>query len=490
MFIIGFGLIVFLSILWILSIIGFFYAFPFTSYFFGGSQMMSLITVTNVMVLVGVPLLTIIFYCIRFIFKTQLTPQFRSGMWSFWAVNLVSFLLITNFVWREFNQRTGQEIAVTQLSTNVDTIRVNLSKNASDDVLNRIGNLLVVGDEMLSEDVELHIRPSESDNFELTQWNYARGRDRHESDGLIKQINYPIKVENNLLTLPASFSIPAGTKWRGQRVRVTLKVPQGKMVDLDRNLQHIDVWMEKDDQVKQPWHVEGLVWEMQEEGMVCPDYLAETNFQKNWPESDFNKLQIEGKIIVNINKGQQFAVLVKGEQEKAEKVEIFKVGKTLNVAADFPRHYRGHHREEVVLNITMPSLKELDVEKTGNVEVRGFKEKEMAIRHQGYKSIKAFIDVDSLTIRQEGHNTMDISGAGRFLAADVSEGSKLNTERFPVMVADLKASDRGYVKANVRQLLHREVDGRSRVEVEGDPKIHKENAEELEDNEEDSQRMR
>lgn len=426
--------------------------------------------------MIGIPLLSIILYCTRLVFNTKIAAPWRSGMWTFWMVNLVSFLFIGNFVWREFNQRTGQEIAVTQLSRTLDTIQVKLSKGASDDVLNRLGGLLIVGDEMLSENIELHIRKSDNDQFELSQWNYARGRDRTESDGLIEKINYPITIENNTLVLPSNFSIPNGTKWRKQKVDITLKVPEGKMVDLDRSLRYIDVWVQKDHNVDQPWNPEGMVWQMNNEGMICPEYLAEKNFQRQWSDRGFTKVQVEGRLEVKIEKGANYSVVVKGREEIAEKVEVFKIGNTLNVTANLRRRYR----EPLTLYITMPSLKELDVEETEDVELRGFKEKDMAIRHEGARSIKAFIDVDSLTIRQEGHNTMDISGAGRFLEANVSDGSKLNTERFPVMVANLKASDRGYVKANVKQTLHREVDGRSKVEIEGNPEIPAEVVEETE----------
>jgi len=345
------------------------------------------------LILIGVPLLSIIFFCIRLVFRSQVAPRWRSGMWTVWAVNMVSFLLIGNFVWREFNQRTGQEIKLSQLSSNADTINIQLSKSRSDDVLNRLGKLLVVGDEMLSEEIELNIRPGKSNRFELTQWNYARGRNSSESDELIQKIKYPVQVEGNTLTLPSNFSIPQGTKWRGQSVRLTLEVPQGKLVNLDRSTSSIDVWMDKDRSVKQPYHVDGRTWEMRESGMVCPEYLAQTNYQKNWPESDFTKVQVEGRLEVEITKGKEFAVKVKGQQDKAEQIEVFKIGKTLNVTSKLRRH----DRAKVILDITMPSLKQLDVEGTNDVLVRGFKEKDMAIRHEGDRDIKAHIDVDSLT---------------------------------------------------------------------------------------------
>lgn len=395
-------------------------------------------------------------------------------MWTAWAVNLVSFLLIVNFVWREFNQRTVQEIKLSQIANEIDTINIQLSKSRSDDVLNRLGNLLVVGDEMLSEEIELNIRPSQSNEFELNQWNYARGRSSNESDELIEKISYPVQVEGNTITLPANFSIPQGTKWRDQSVRLTLKVPQGKKVNLDRSTRAIDVWVDKDRSVDHPSPVDGRVWEMRESGMVCPEHIAQTNYFKTWPERDFTKVQVEGRVGVEIRRGNEFAVKVKGRQDRADQVEVFKIGNTLNVSSKLRRH----HHDLVILDITMPSLQELDVEGTNEVVIRGFKEKEMAIRHEGDHKIKAHIDVDSLRIHQEGHNEMQISGTGRFLEADVSSGARLNTERFPVMVADLKASKRGFVKANVRQFLHREIDERSRVEVEGNPKIKQEGEEE------------
>ena len=460
-------MIIVLSIIWIMSMIGFFYTLPFADFFFPESKLISFLGVSNAFVIVGVPLLSVILFSARIAFKTKIAPQYKAGMWSFWLINLVSFVLVGIIISREFNQGVSQDITAIPITTSADTLRVQLAETPYDEAMMQLGYLQLSGDQLINEDIDFIVRKSDTDHFELTQKNYSRGKDWKEANLLAEEIMYDVKMQDDhTLIIPPNLIINRGTKWRGQRVELTLKVPEGKMIAMEENMHKVHNRFALDDKYDHPWNRHGLVWQMGEKGLYCPSHFKETNYKEDYAFKDFTKVQIEGRLKVNITQGNKFKVDLNGDKKRADKVEVFMFGNTLNVSANKDR--RHHRHRTLVLNITMPSIESLDVEDTDLINLRGFKEDRLTIRHDGIEDIKAFVDVDSLIVKLAGRGDLDLNGSGKFLKVDIKNYTMLDAKRFPVQVADVATANGSHAKVNVSKSILKNTKHGGRITMEGE----------------------
>jgi len=113
------------------------------------------------MMLVGIPLLSIILFFARFVFKTKVGLPWKVGMWSVWFANLTSLAMIASLTRGEFNQRVKQDITNAVIETSADTIVIKQSENLYDDILIQLGDLKVAGDELISQNVRIAIEKAE-----------------------------------------------------------------------------------------------------------------------------------------------------------------------------------------------------------------------------------------------------------------------------------------------------------------------------------------
>jgi len=259
--------------------------------------------------------------------------------------------------------------------------------------------------------------------------------------------------------------INRGKKWRDQKVVLTLKVPAGKMISMENNMHKVHNRFSLDDNYDHPWHRHGLVWQMGEKGLYCPSHFKETNYKEDYAFKDFTKVQIEGRLKVNITQGNEFKVDLNGNKKRASDVDLFVFGNTLNVSASKRRH---HHHRTLVLNITMPSIELLDVEDTDLINLRGFKEDRLSIRQDSDEDIKAFVDVDSMTVKLAGRGDLDLSGTGKYLKVDIKGYTMLDANRFPVQVADVATANGSHAKVNVSQSILKNTKHGGRISMEGE----------------------
>ena len=125
---------------------------------------------------------------------------------------------------------------------------------------------------------------------------------------LAEAVQFTPQLAGQTLTLPRSFSIQKGDKWRIQKVHLTIYVPAGKYISLGEDtrsyLHHFDL----DRNVEQPWPYDNRTWKMEEDGLVCPDYTDQYNRNSQLNYRDFSNIIIEGKMKVNIKKGDDYEV--------------------------------------------------------------------------------------------------------------------------------------------------------------------------------------
>jgi phage shock protein PspC (stress-responsive transcriptional regulator) len=122
------------------------------------------------------------------------------------------------------------------------------------------------GEELLIGEVTLDIEKSHNDKFEIKLKKSARGRTSSIAADNAQEIKYNWNLRDSVLIFDKSFILPDNTKWRNQRLHVTLKVPEGKVVYLDDSMKGV---IHDIDNVSNTWDFDmlGEKWIMKKEGL-------------------------------------------------------------------------------------------------------------------------------------------------------------------------------------------------------------------------------
>jgi phage shock protein PspC (stress-responsive transcriptional regulator) len=217
----------------------------------------------------------------RLIYKRQAGTGIVAGLWTFLAINAFSLISLVGSVAQNFRYSYDNQQQINIEGTDTLTIVANLNK-ANGGV--NFGDLYIADELIVDFDVNMRIERSENGKFELIKNNRSQGRNSEEAQRFAKSIIHNTTLSNNVLTIGESFQIPNGTKWRGQSVEMTLKVPDGKVIKYDRDLTGIIHWIERDDDDENDSNCldsKMRVWKMTENGFVCTLTESDEDGRKN-----------------------------------------------------------------------------------------------------------------------------------------------------------------------------------------------------------------
>ncbi|MEI6576294.1 MAG: PspC domain-containing protein [Bacteroidota bacterium] len=104
---------------------------------------------------------------------------------------------------------------------------------------------------------------SESDSFQISMYAMARGENYNQGLIRAKKVIYQFSQSDTLLSLNPYFFLPSDEKYRGQKVKLVVKVPVGKSIKL---LKETSMFFENhlDENVED---ISGRKWIMQENGL-------------------------------------------------------------------------------------------------------------------------------------------------------------------------------------------------------------------------------
>jgi len=395
--------------------------------------------------------------------------HWRIGMVGFWAANLLSLVFLGSTLARDFS--AGSEITKTiNLSPlSADTIKISVSNNPYEHVMYFAEEFQITDQQLINYHIHLDLEKADEgqEEFELIQRNYSRGANLNEANGLAQDLEYPVLIDESGISFAQNFAIKKGEKWRYQNIHLTLKVPEGKAVQLENNngdlndlLWHVSVNDPNDFNI---WHNRNQIWEMGEEGLACVSCISDKD---ELSYQDFSKLKIDGKMKVNVARGDKYSVSINGRKHYTEQVDVLQMEETLIVSTDLKRT-----SSPIRLFITMPNLKAITTENTDEIKIEGFKEPLLSMNNKGRYEVKAYIDVDSLLLTQEGRNEVDIRGNCNYLNANLKERAKLDAEKVSIREVDISAIRASKASLAVIETVRQQSDQNSKITVEGDPEI-------------------
>lgn len=243
-----------------------------TEMIFGSSEL-SLLATIGLMVVLGIPVIGILFAGVKLLFGIKGRSRGVGAiLTAFWfggviAMGIAVLLLASEFSEKETYQK---QFSLLQPSGNKLYLKVTnrekpfLGKHSSFNFF-----LSVKEDTALVGHVKLEVLPSESDSFYLRINSISRGETSKEALDLAENINYGFGQEDSLLKFNPYYSL-SHQKWRNQHVKVALHVPVGKSVYFDPSMEQIIYDIKNttntldDDMVEKSWI-------MTKDGLECVD---------------------------------------------------------------------------------------------------------------------------------------------------------------------------------------------------------------------------
>jgi len=256
------------------------HVFPFESYNFSLGDILIPFTdpvsvtllVISVTLLLLIPVAAMLYGLIKLIFNIKTRNRgLAIGALTLWIVSLICIIGIVAFESSHYSD-FGRDSFSQELDTGSDTLYININTRQEDYLddesiidLDDKWFLLEDADAFYGE-ISLDIERTQGDEFILDIEKESKGRSLELAGENASNVDYHFSVTDNTLTLDPYFSVDLDHKWRFPRVEAIVRVPDGKVVVLDRETRDILEGVRNVDHLSD-WNMAGKSWKMTEDGL-------------------------------------------------------------------------------------------------------------------------------------------------------------------------------------------------------------------------------
>lgn len=163
-----------------------------------------------------------------------------------WIVSICMLFLVGVYLAKNFDESSGNIVDTKYITVEESSLLVdlesndlfpNLIRNDGDVVLNEMVRL--TDSVTLLAFPRLVVEPSETDSIELKIIKRARASKEQFAVENANDIGYNYKIDGNEIYLSNYFTIPQDAKFRGQNIKVVLKIPEGMELDFGENIENL-----------------------------------------------------------------------------------------------------------------------------------------------------------------------------------------------------------------------------------------------------------
>lgn len=456
------AIVLFLSLAstWIAGIWAMFVAAPFISYFSPFSNAGTWLAFTNILFLIGIPVLGLGLLFTRIVFKTRTPGWASTGLTVLWVLNLISAFALSSVGVQEY-RREGSFIKRIELDNmGSDTLRVEgirMNSNFEGDWRDFNGN---ISDMEFDNSVNIVVERSKSGRFECSQTVTARGSSREKASEYAENIIFNISADRNHLRIPTGFALSESGKWRAQHIEILISVPEGKYICFDEFINDrvsagSEGYSYKNDNnyfSRKP----DRIYVMTRDGILCTDCpkMGDRGYS---PDRTYGEFIFDSGLEAEIIESEEFSFRFEGNPDDVETIES---GDKITFKGKSKRS-----SDKVKIIIETPEFNSLYALSGSIVTIRGFNVFEASVVARDGSIIKGFLDArDRLEIILSDGSIMDLTGKGGDLNATLTDGSILNANGWFAENARVSASDGSIAKVHSRN--NPEISGDSSGKVE------------------------
>jgi len=458
---------------WIAGVWVLFTAGPFIHYFSPFSGVTNWLVFADLFLLLGIPLMGLCLTFARVLLKTRTPKWLGGGLAMLWTVSVIAAFSFIAFASQEYCRKGSLTQTVDLSNVASDTLRVEANNLIDPDAETEwwfdSEGIRINGDRLdLNGPIEIRVRRSTSGRFECIQNITARAASQNEAVEYAAQTGFSVNANGNHLRIPTGYSIQKGQRWRVQMIKITIGVPEGKFITFDKDIYNhaaADMSEYSDD-------IDGnyisrrpdRMFRMTADGLVCADC---PQFGDREYESDrtYENFILEGDIKTEIRKGDRFKITVEGG---AGDVQTIRTGNKITFTTN-GKSTNGASR----VFIETPTFTSLHADNTGDVTIRGFDEGRATISVRGNSKVRAFLDCNQLGLTLSGKCSVELTGEGNELEANLADGAILEAANWRTHHADISASDGSKARVYASDDADVNTDANSQVKVDGNAQVRK-----------------
>jgi phage shock protein PspC (stress-responsive transcriptional regulator) len=232
------------------------------------------VSILLIVLLVGIPLLALLFVGTKLVFRYKTNNKLLGlGALGIWLVALVSTIAITAGQVNNFKLENSVSASKPIDCKANKTLYLQLGAapaNMDTDENVHLDDFTIAtvnGKQVLAGQPRLKLEATDASDYSVIIRRKARGRNKNDIQNNLSQIQYEVNSKDSTLVLDPYFTLANQAKWRNQEVQITVKIPNGKMVHLGKNLDQLYFDFEN---INNIWNKEMTekTWLMSPEGLT------------------------------------------------------------------------------------------------------------------------------------------------------------------------------------------------------------------------------
>lgn len=243
------------------------------------------LVVTTLILFLGIPLLFIIYSCVKYLFNLRQRNRVINYIASvLWLIGIALVVYIGVRIGNDFSTEAynKKRVNIAQPVNKKLYLDVALSEDDKNDHIihfSHRGNRVRLDDWSIISREDNHYRlgypaldivPSETDSFQVIVIRTAHGADKREANELAKNIQYDILQKDSTLLLNNYFDIAEDDKFRAQQVKIVLKVPLNHSIYMSKRMERLIYDIENVTNTLDRDMV-NRTWIMTHQGLECVD---------------------------------------------------------------------------------------------------------------------------------------------------------------------------------------------------------------------------
>jgi hypothetical protein len=214
--------------------------FPLKNFFLEGFWQ-NFLAWSTLLLFLGVPVVAFTTWVIRRIMGVKSGNKSIGFTFAgMWVLGLISALTLAFLISENFDARAREkaELTIKQPATGKMIVTVPESKvKVYGRWLKLDGLISMTDDSLFLNNVRIHLIKSKDSLFHIESTKYSNGSDESSALKNIKEMNYGINQQDSTVYLDRGFSVQRGTKFRNQGVVITIQIPVGKRILIDKKVQ-------------------------------------------------------------------------------------------------------------------------------------------------------------------------------------------------------------------------------------------------------------
>ncbi len=277
------------------------------------------LAILTLVIIVGVPVIMLLFKIVRTLFNIKAESKILNYTSSIiWAIGVILAIYLGVSISKNFRVSEQQRVTIPIVQPAGNTLYLQQLNPRSSRDETYYNNTIEIddgfsvdenGDTVRVDKVKLDIIKSDNDQFELVKIVNGKGSTRKEAEYNTRGISYDLAQEDSVIKFSDTYLLPKNVRFRNQKIQLILKVPVGKSVYLNDDIDNV-IYDVQNVTNTYDGDMVGHTWTMTDKGLEClgcnlsqeKDHSGEhVRVRVNGEDVDVKQIYKNGKVKVRVN---------------------------------------------------------------------------------------------------------------------------------------------------------------------------------------------